>query len=87
LGGGNEVRSSIIRHSALQFSDSVTSSKKVDDFVAILVEATENYKEPLTVERIFGWHKELFEAEDTSRFAVGETHPMFWLNLTWRKMT
>ena len=81
------MRSSIIRHLALQFSDSVTSSKKVDGFVAILVEETENYKESLTVERLFGGHKELFEAEDTSRLAVGETHPKFWLNVTWRKIT
>jgi len=34
--------------------------KRVDPVVGVLMEAVEGWKEPLTVERIFGWHRALF---------------------------
>jgi Fic family protein len=34
--------------------------KRVDPIVGVLAEAVEGWKDPLTVERIFGWHRALF---------------------------
>ena len=34
--------------------------KRVDPVVGVLAEAVERWKDPLTVERIFGWHRALF---------------------------
>lgn len=36
------------------------NTKRVDPVVGVLAEATEGWREPLTLERLFGWHRALF---------------------------
>ena len=55
-----EVRSSVARHLGIDIEGMVESDRKVDGIVDIMIDATQNYKLPLTVERLFDWHSSLF---------------------------
>jgi Fic family protein len=55
-----QVRSSVARHLGLQVAGLVPSSRQVDGVVAMLLDATQQYEQPLTEERLFGWHALLF---------------------------
>lgn len=54
------VRSSIARRLGIPNGGLAPSDRKIDGVVDMLLDATKNYSEPLTVERIFGWHAALF---------------------------
>ena len=56
----DQVRSSIARHLAMDVAGLVSSDKNVDGVVEMLLDATQNYEEPLTKERLFNWHCSLF---------------------------
>ena len=56
----NEVRSSIARKLGIETAGMVSSSRYVEGIVEMLLDATQRYKEPLTAERLFGWHNTLF---------------------------
>ena len=57
----NAVRSSVARRLGLP-TDGMVSSKnqQADGVVQILLDATLNFKQELTPERLFGWHAALF---------------------------
>ncbi len=55
-----EVRSSLARRLGLEIKNSVASSRDVDGVVDMLLDATQNYDNALTHERLFGWHNLLF---------------------------
>ncbi|MDR3365111.1 MAG: Fic family protein [Clostridiales Family XIII bacterium] len=55
-----QVRSSIARRLGLKASGLVPSSRNIDGLVEMMLDATQNYKQPLTAERLFGWHAALF---------------------------
>ena len=55
-----QVRSSIARRLGINIPGMVNSGRDVDGVVEMLLDATQNYKEPLTHERLFGWHAALF---------------------------
>jgi Fic family protein len=42
------------------FAQVTGRTKRVDPVVSILAEAAEGWREPLTLERIFGWHRAIF---------------------------
>lgn len=67
-----EVRSSIIRQLGLNLGGLVPSSRNVDGFVQVVLDATSQYDKPLTRNRLFSWHellfKELLEQEKDYRF-------------------
>ncbi len=63
-----EVRSSIARQLGLNLGGLVPSSRSVDGFVKLMLDATSNYKNPLTKERLFAWHKELFNDMSENSF-------------------
>ena len=56
----DQVRSSIARHLGMDVAGLVSSDKNVDGVVEMLLDATQNYEEPLTKERLFNWHCSLF---------------------------
>jgi len=56
----NQVRSSIARRLGLNVSGMVSSDRNVDAVVEVMVDATEKFDQPLTRERIHGWHNTLF---------------------------
>jgi Fic family protein len=55
-----QVRSSIARRLGINIAGLVSSPKNVDGVVDMMLDATQNYKSPLTEERLFGWHAALF---------------------------
>ncbi|MBP1631117.1 MAG: hypothetical protein H6Q15_2010 [Bacteroidetes bacterium] len=55
-----EVRSSIARRLGINASGLVNSSRDIDGLVEMMLDATQNYKSPLTEERLFSWHSCLF---------------------------
>lgn len=54
------VRSSLARRMGIQPSDNATSDRHVEGAVDMMLNATQQYSEPLTVERLLGWQSTLF---------------------------
>ena len=55
-----QVRSSIAWRLGLDFGRGARVSRDVEGVVEMMLDATQNYAEPLTAERLFGWHASLF---------------------------
>lgn len=55
-----EVRSSIARRLGLEYAGLPAPSRNVEGVVEVMLEATQNYKKPLTKERIISWHAAMF---------------------------
>ena len=66
----NQVRSSIARRLGLDVSGLVSSDRNVDAVVEVMIDATKNFDQPLTRERIFGWHNTLFPTGYSGMFKV-----------------
>ena len=56
----SQVRSSIARRLGLDISGLVVSDRNVDGVVEMMVDATSNFSNPLTRERLFAWQSSLF---------------------------
>lgn len=56
----SQVRSSIARRLGLDIAGLLPEDRKVAGVVDMMLDATRNYAEPLTAERLFRWHKALF---------------------------
>lgn len=56
----DQVRSSIARKLGLEVSGLVDSPRNVDGVVEMMLDATQNYTQPITTERLSGWHAALF---------------------------
>ena len=57
----NEVRSSIARKMGIENAEFIATSRSVEGIVDVLLDATQNYSNPLTETRLFGWHNSLFQ--------------------------
>lgn len=55
-----EVRSSIARRLGVDRAGLVSSGREVDGVVEMMLDATRKFEEPLTKDRLFGWHAALF---------------------------
>ena len=55
-----EVRSSLARRLGLDAADLPPASRAVEGIVEIMLDATRNFRAPLTVERLCAWHAALF---------------------------
>ena len=55
-----QVRSSIARRLGMDAGGLVPSDRNVEGVVEMMMDATSNYAEPLTEERLFDWHASLF---------------------------
>jgi Fic family protein len=55
-----QVRSSIARRLSIDIGVSVPTSRNVEGVVDMIFDATHNYSQPLTKDRLFGWHAALF---------------------------
>jgi Fic family protein len=55
-----EVRSSIARRLGMEVGGKVPSGRDVDGVVEMMVNATQHYNEPLSQDRLYGWHAALF---------------------------
>lgn len=54
------VRSSVARHLGLPHAGLRPADRAVDGLVQVLLDATRNHGDPLTAQRLFGWHAALF---------------------------
>jgi len=55
-----QVRSSVARRLGMEISGLVESDRNVDGVVEMLLDATQNFDNDLTEDRLFGWHSALF---------------------------
>jgi Fic family protein len=68
-----QVRSSIARRLGIDIGVSVPTSRNVEGVVDMMFDATHNYSQPLTKDRLFGWHAALFSTgySGLSKIKVG----------------
>lgn len=55
-----QVRSSIAKKLGIEYAGMVSANRDVEGIVEMILNATQNYKEPLNEERLFGWQATLF---------------------------
>jgi Fic family protein len=69
----DQVRSSIARRLGLDVGGLVVVDRHVEGAVEMMLDATGHYAEPLTEERLFGWHTALFPTgrSGMTKIAVG----------------
>jgi Fic family protein len=56
----NQVRSSIARRLGVDIGALTPADRNVEGIVEMMLDATGKYDEPLTTERLYGWHASLF---------------------------
>src|SRR5438045_1894925 len=56
----DQVRSSIARRLGMDVAGLVPADRSVEGVVEMMLDATQKYQEPLTVERLFNWQAALF---------------------------
>ncbi len=67
----DQVRSSIARRLGMDVEGMVPADRHVEGVVEMMIDATQNSAEPLTEERLFGWHAALFP---TGRSGMRQNH-------------
>jgi Fic family protein len=69
----DQVRSSIARRLGLDIGALTPAERDVEGVVEMMLDATQKYDQPLTDERLFGWHAALFPTgrSGMSRITVG----------------
>src|SRR5882762_7302705 len=69
----DQVRSSIARRLGIDIGALTPADRHVEGVVEMMLDATQKYQEPLTKERLFGWHAALFPTGRSAmtRIAVG----------------
>ena len=55
-----QVRSSVARHLGMDIGGLKPADRTVEGVVEMMLDATQRYDQPLTAERLFGWHAALF---------------------------
>lgn len=68
-----QVRSSIARRLGMDIGGLTAADRHVEGVVEMMLDATEKFSEPLTAERLFGWHAAMFPAgrSGMKRITVG----------------
>ena len=59
------VRSSIARRLKIDIGALAPTDRHIDGVVEMVIDATSNYQEPITQERLFAWHTELFPTDNS----------------------
>ena len=65
-----QVRSSIARRLGMDISGLVPSDRHVDGVVDMMLDATQYNDQPLTAERLFGWHAALFPTGRSGMYKI-----------------
>lgn len=66
----DQVRSSIARRLGLDVGGLVTTDRNVEAVVEMMLDATQNYQQPLTEDRLFGWHSALFPSGRSGMYKI-----------------
>ena len=69
----HQVRSSLARRLGIDIGALAPTDRHVEGVVEMMLDATANYSEPLTAERLFGWHAAMFPTSRSgmSKITVG----------------
>jgi Fic family protein len=65
-----QVRSSIARKLGLEYAGMVYADRYVDGVVEMMLDATQNYLQPIDDERLFGWHAALFPTGRSGMYKI-----------------
>ncbi|MEL6987760.1 MAG: Fic family protein [Bacteroidota bacterium] len=65
-----EVRSSVARRLGMEISGLPNASRDVEGVVEMMLDATQNYKDRLTKDRLYGWHAALFPTGRSGMFKI-----------------
>jgi len=70
----NQVRSSIARRLGMDVPGLISSDRNVEGVVEMMLDATQNFNQDLTEDRLFGWHSALFSTgrSNMRKIRVGE---------------
>jgi Fic family protein len=73
----DRVRSSIARHLGMEIGGLVATDRDVEGVVEMMLDATTNYAQSLTADRLFGWHAALFPTgrSGLQKITVGNWRP------------
>jgi len=73
-----EVRSSIARRLGLEHAGTAIPKREVEGIVEMMLDATQRSAQPLSAERLFGWHASLFPTgrSGMNRITVGAWRPL-----------
>ena len=66
----DQVRSSIARRLGMDVSGLVPSDRNVEGVVEMMLDATQRFSDPLTEERLFGWHSSLFPTGRSGMYKI-----------------
>ncbi len=66
----NQVRSSVARRLGLDVGGLVPTDRNVEGVVEMMLDATQNYMQALTADRLFGWHAALFPAGRSGMYKI-----------------
>jgi Fic family protein len=66
----SKVRSSFANRLNISIADKTYSTKEIDCFVDILLDAVQNYSKDLTQERLFAWHRKMFESGTSGLYKI-----------------
>jgi Fic family protein len=56
----DQVRSSIARRLGMDIGGAIPADRHTEGIVEMMLDATQNFAEPLSAERLFGWHAAMF---------------------------
>lgn len=65
-----QVRSSIARHLGIETEGLPEADRYVEGVVQLMMDATQNYTQPLTDERLFNWHAALFPTGRSGAYKI-----------------
>ncbi len=65
-----EVRSSIARRLHMDIAGMIPSTHHVDGVVDMMLDATQHCTEPVTAERLYGWHSALFPTGRSGMYKI-----------------
>ena len=66
----DQVRSSLARRLGMEIDNPIFSERDVDGVVDMLLDATQNYNQKLTKERLFDWHFSLFPTGRSGMYKI-----------------
>jgi Fic family protein len=65
-----EVRSSIARRLGMKIENKIMPGRDVEGVVDMVMDAVMHFREPLTVEKLFGWHSALFPTGRSGMYKI-----------------
>jgi Fic family protein len=65
-----QVRSSIARRLGIEVAGTVATERDVEGVVEMMLDATQRYDQPLSQDRIFGWHAALFPTGRSGMYKI-----------------